>query len=112
MSIDYSIVGERLKKARLSKNLTQEKIAEQLDVSVAFLSRIERGSSQINLKRLTQLCTILDVSEGYILSGISENSKSYLEEDFKELLKKCSPEKQKLIYSIAKTIVEQDEDKK
>lgn len=112
MSIDYSIVGERLKKARLSKHLTQEKIAEQLDVSVAFLSRIERGSSQINLKRLNQLCAILDVSEGYILSGSSANSKSYLEEDFKELLDKCSPEKQKLIYNIAKTIAEEESEKK
>ncbi len=42
MSVDYSIIGARLKKARLSKNLTQEELAEKLDLSVAFLSRIER----------------------------------------------------------------------
>ena len=112
MSIDYTIVGERLKKARLAKHLTQEKIAEQMDVSVAFLSRIERGSSRINLKRLSQLCSILDVSEGYVLSGSSENSKNYLEEDFKELLEKCSPEKQKLIYNVAKTIAEDEKEKR
>ena len=108
MAIDYNIVGERIKKARLDKKLTQEKIAEQLDVSVAFLSRVERGSSHINLKRLNQLCSILDVTEGYILSGSSDNSKNYLDEDFKNLLEKCTPEQQKLIYNIAKTIVEND----
>ena len=54
MAIDYNIMGERIKKARLEKQLTQENIAEKLDVSVAFLSRIERGSSHINLKRLQQ----------------------------------------------------------
>ena len=90
MAIDYNIVGERIKKARLDKKLTQEKIAEQLDVSVAFLSRVERGSSHINLKRLNQLCSILDVTEGYILSGSSDNSKNYLDEDFKNLLEKCT----------------------
>ena len=42
MAIDYNIMGERIKKARLEKQLTQENIAEKLDVSVAFLSRIER----------------------------------------------------------------------
>lgn len=53
MALDYSIIGERLKKARLAKNMTQENLAEQLDVSVAFLSRVERGHSHLNLNRLT-----------------------------------------------------------
>ena len=106
MALDYSIIGERLKRARLAKNMTQENLAEKIDVSVAFLSRVERGHSHLNLNRLTQVCELLDVSEGYILSGSSENSESYLEEDFKKLLSKCSPEKQRLIYNIAKTIAE------
>lgn len=112
MGIDYALVGERLRKARLEKKLTQEKLAEELDVSVAFLSRLERGSSHINLKRLHQLCDLLDISEGYILSGASEDSKEYLKQDFKVLLDKCSPEKQKLIYNVVKAIVETEEEKK
>ena len=99
-------MGERIKKARLEKQLTQENIAEKLDVSVAFLSRVERGSSHINLKRVNQLSKILDVSESYLLAGTSQDSKDYLNEDFKNLLDKCTPEQQKLIYNIAKTIVE------
>lgn len=106
MAIDYNIVGERLKRARLDKKLTQENLAEKLDVSVAYLSRIECGSSKINLKRLHELCSLLDVSEGYILSGSSEDSKDYLDEDFKKLLKQCTPEQQKLIYNLAKTVIE------
>ena len=103
MALDYSIIGERLKRARLAKNMTQENLAEQLDVSVAFLSRVERGNSHINLKRLNQICGLLDVSEGYILNGASNNSKNYLEHEFAELLKKVSPKKQKLISNIKDT---------
>ena len=61
MALDYYIIGERLKKARTDKNLTQEKLAEKLDVSIAFLSRIERGSSHISLKRLSQICDIFNL---------------------------------------------------
>ena len=104
MAIDYSIVGERLKKARLSKKLTQEVVAEKMDVSVAFLSRVESGKSPINLKRLTQLCALLETSEGYILSGTSQKSQIYLEEDFKNILNTCTPEQQRFIYEIAKVI--------
>lgn len=109
MAIDYSIMGERLKKARLSKKLTQEDLAEEMDVSVAFLSRIERGKSPINLKRLNQLCSLLDISEGYVLSGTSDDSQTYLVEDFKAILDNCTPSKQKLIYDIAKVIANSDE---
>ena len=105
MAIDYSIIGERLKKARQSKNLTQENLAEKLDVSVAFLIRIERGSSHINLKRLNQICDIFDFSEGQILNGSSGNSKNYLNSEFTELLKNSSSEQQKLIYRIAQVII-------
>jgi len=105
MDLDYKIIGERLKKARLDKGITQEVLAEKLDVSVAFLSRIERGNFQINLKRLNQICSILNISEGTILNGASGTSKSYLNSEFNDLLKNCPPEKLKLIYEIAKVIV-------
>ena len=59
MAIDYNIMGERIKKARLEKQLTQENIAEKLDVSVPYLSRVECGDASINLKRLNQICEIL-----------------------------------------------------
>lgn len=107
MELDYTIIGERLKKARLAKNLTQEQLAEKLDVSVAFLSRAERGDVKINLSRISQLCDLLDVSISYILTGTVSNSKDYLTEDFSNLLKNCPPEKLRLIYDIAKVIINQ-----
>ena len=108
MALDYTVIGQRIKQARLAKNLTQEDLAEKVDISVAFLSRVERGNSHINLKRLNQLCGLLDVSEGYVLDGASSNSENYLNKEFAELLKGCSGEKQKLIYNVAKAIVETD----
>ena len=106
MALDYNIIGERLKKARIDNNLTQEKLAEKLDVSIAFLSRIERGRSHISLKRLSQICDILGISEGSILNGSSNNSNTYLVSEFDDILKNTTPEKQKLIYKIAKIINE------
>ena len=108
MAIDYTIIGERLKKARTDKKMTQEKLAEKLDVSIAFLSRIERGNSHISLKRLSQVCDILGVTEGYILNGVSSTSNNYLTSEFNDVLNNSSPEKQKLIYKIAKVINEDD----
>lgn len=106
MALDYKLIGSRLKQARLNKKLTQESLAEMLDVSVAFLSRVERGSLDISLKRLSQICEILGVTEGNILNGTSTTSRNYLSADFSNLLKNCPPDKLKLVYKLAKAVVE------
>ncbi len=108
MASDFAIIGQRLKKARLNKKMTQDSLAKQLGVSVAFLSRIESGTSHVNLKRLSQICDILGTTEGEILNGTASSSQRYLVSDFNELLKKCSPNKQKLIYRVAKAIAEEE----
>lgn len=108
MALDYVIIGQRLKKARVKKKLTQENIAEKLDVSVAYISRVERGTIKVNLKRLSQICQILDIAEGNILNGASSNSLTYLSNEFQDILQKCSPEKQKLICQIAELIANEN----
>ena len=105
MALDYSIIGERIRKSRLSKKMTQEKLAEELNVSVAFVSRIERGSAHLNLRRLSEICAILEIDEGTILNGTSMESKNYLSEEFGKLLKDAPTETQRLIYDIARLII-------
>ncbi len=112
MAVDYKAIGERLKKARKENHLTQEELAEEMNVSVAFLSRIERGSSLINLKRLGQMCEILNVTEGEILNGTTSKSPKYLNTEFSDILESCSPKNQRLIYDIAKVISDSDKTSK
>ena len=40
MAVDYCIIGSRLKQARIKAGLTQQELAEQTNLSVAFISRI------------------------------------------------------------------------
>ena len=70
--INYEEMGKRIKQARRNKKYTQEQLAEKLDISIAFLSRIERGTAHINLSRLSQICEILEVREGDIICGYRE----------------------------------------
>ena len=43
MSIDYKIIGKRIKERRKICQITQETLAEKLGVSVGYISQIERG---------------------------------------------------------------------
>ncbi len=106
MALDYQLIGKRLKDARNSKKLTLDQLAKKLDVSIPFVSRIEKGNLEISLKRLSQICEILEISEGSILNGTSTTSKNYLNDDFSSLLKNCPADKLNLIYNVAKIISE------
>ena len=105
---DYTVIGRRIRATRIERKMTQEELADKLDVSIAFMSRVERGNSQINLRRLIQIAEILNVSPGYLLTGSNVNSKDYLKEDFRILLEKCTPEKQRLIYKISELVSNAD----
>ena len=108
MAVDFAIIGMRLKEARRKKGLTQEKLVEQIGVSIAYLSKIETGKIHINLERLSQICNILDVSEGEILNGVSSKSNKYLNSEFSDILKKCNSKQQKLAYKILQFIYEEN----
>lgn len=104
MLLDYSVIGKRIREARKKQNLKQEELADKLEVSVPFMSRVERGTSKINLKRLTQIADILNISPGELLTGYNIGAKDYLKEDFAMLLEKCTPQQQKLIYQITEVV--------
>lgn len=103
-NIDYKLIGERIKEARKKAGISQERLAEIIDVANAYISRIERGSSQINLKRLSQISIALSIPIDKLINGTTVESKIYLNKEFQEVLEKCTKDQQKLIYNIAKIV--------
>jgi len=51
--------GKRIKGIRRERRLTQEKFAELVDISVDFLSLIERGLNSPSFEKLEQMAHIL-----------------------------------------------------
>ena len=62
-------IGERVKISREAAGLTQEKLAEYIDVSVQYISDLERGVVGSSVKTMIKLCNVLKVSSDYILLG-------------------------------------------
>jgi transcriptional regulator with XRE-family HTH domain/mannose-6-phosphate isomerase-like protein (cupin superfamily) len=58
------VVGDRIRELRRARGLSLEIVAERCDVSIGFLSQIERGMSSPSLKLLTTLADVLDVHFG------------------------------------------------
>lgn len=54
-------IGERIRKIRKSKNLTQEKLAERADLSASYISRVENGDCVASLDSLCNIAGALQV---------------------------------------------------
>lgn len=54
-------IGWKLRKLRLQAGWTQERIAEQIGVSIQQIQNYESGANKMNTDRLQQLANALDV---------------------------------------------------
>jgi transcriptional regulator with XRE-family HTH domain len=54
-------IGQKIKMLRELRNLTQDYMAIQLEISQSAYSKIETGASQITVQRLEHIALVLDV---------------------------------------------------
>lgn len=62
-------MGSRIAEIRRSHNVTQEALAEVLDVSPKHISHTECGTSTLSLKNLVQFCNLFHCSLDYVVLG-------------------------------------------
>ena len=62
-------IGSRVNSRRRELRLTQEQVAEQMDVSVQMVSNLELGRKAIRPENIVKLCAVLQISADYLLTG-------------------------------------------
>ena len=67
------LVGETIRKARQSKNMTQEELGVLIGVRKAQISRLERGYNNMTLTTVSRVFRALGITSAYLdLSGIGK----------------------------------------
>ena len=67
MGIDYVAVGERIRRIRKEQKMSQEKLAELIDVSTPHMSNIENGKTKFSLQVLIDLANSLNTTPDALL---------------------------------------------
>ena len=71
--MDQKKIGNFLKELRKEKNITQEDLAEELNVSNRTVSRWENGNNMPDISLLTQIAQFYNVSIPEIVDGERKN---------------------------------------
>ena len=69
-------LGEKLQTLRRSRGLSQEQLAEILEVSRQAVSKWENGDSAPDLDRLRAICTYFGVTTDYLICCLLYTSPS------------------------------------
>ncbi len=65
--------ADRLKDLRKKKGLSQNQLAELINVHFAQVSRYERGETKPNAEAMTKLAGALDTTVDYLMNGTSDD---------------------------------------
>lgn len=102
MNVDYKLIGERIKKARKFNGITQDVLAERLNVSIGYVSQIERGITKISLDLLGAISGILECDIASFITESATNSSEYMESELLHEIRKLDGRKKKYILEIIK----------
>lgn len=64
--MNYVALGQRIKEERHKLNLTQEDLAEDVDLTPAYIGQIERGERKVTLEKLVAIVNRLGVTIDYV----------------------------------------------
>lgn len=109
MEINYKELGNRIRKAREQKNLTQEQLAEIIGMSNNYISNIERNHSIPSLETLLKICNALQVTPDYVLMDSIYTSKEYIKDEIAEKLQLCSKKNIKIILKFINLLLEEQD---
>ena len=104
MDINYKMLGSRIKAKRGSVKKTQEQAAEFLDVSVSYMSQIERGVTKISLDTLAKLAAFIEADIAELITGVAVTDKRYMLAEINSNIADLSPKERQMLNDFVKLL--------
>ena len=107
-------IGGRLRRERLIRNMSLEKMAAELDISSSYLGAMERGYRPISRRMMDKLHDTYNLSYDFLMEGVNvsgemvtqfvrEKGSYSIQSSLDTLLRICDPEELACCYSLVHT---------
>lgn len=102
--MDYKLLGQRIRAARLAAGLSQEQLAEMVGLTSQHISHTEVASTKISLPALVKIANALHTSVDRLLSDSVHDSKPHLLGDVQKVFSDCDPDEVYVILEAANAV--------
>lgn len=103
--MDKLTIGDRIKTARKRLNLTQEALAERVDVTLYYMGEVERGYKTPSLDLFIRLVEVLDVSADYLLRDTVSTGNVYGDKRMARKLENLTPRQRAAVEALIDTYI-------
>lgn len=100
--MDYYAIGQRIRKIRKLKGMSQENLAERVDISVTHMSHIETGNTKLSLEVFAALAEALGARADELLFGEQGLKTEPAAKEIADVLSRCSAKEMCIISDIIK----------
>ena len=105
MTIDLNkVIGKNLNALRKERGLSQSQLADKIDISTEFISRVERGASAPSLKSLKKIADALEVKMGVFFDDPEDMDSWNIEIEALVILMKRGDKSIRKVYKLAEVI--------
>lgn len=87
--MDYNAIGQRIKRIRKARGLSQENLAEFAEISTVHMSHIETGKTKLSLPVIVAIADALDVRVDSLLYDEPRSGVSIAVDEIAALLEGC-----------------------
>lgn len=102
--MDRITLGKRIREERQKLNLTQEMLAEDIDLTTAYIGQIERGERNLTLENLVKVANRLGVTIDYLLAdSLSSSNDTYIVQ-LAQLLNERTLQEKEMAVDILRTL--------
>lgn len=98
--IDYRAIGKRIRVGRVRAELTQEKLAELVDLAPSYMSNIENGKTKLGLPTIVAIANALHMTVDELLCDSVVYSKPVFRKNIARLLEDCSEREIRILAQI------------
>lgn len=89
--MNKDLIGKRIREARNKRKLTQEQLAEKADITIVYLSEIERGVKLPSLTVFVAIAEALRVSTDSLLRDELDTGKASVYDDITKKMERLTP---------------------
>ena len=93
-------LGKRIKEARKRSKLTQESLAERVNISTVYLGEIERGNKMPSIPVFIAIAEALGVSCDFLLRDSVDTGAVFINNEITEKLNGLSAKQRKAVLDI------------
>lgn len=102
--MDYYEIGQRIRRIRKARKLSQEELAERVGISTTHMSHIETGNTKLSLPVLVDMARALEVQTDSLLYDEPRNSVTTAMNDIAAVLEECDAKQARAIADMVKAM--------